>query len=230
VFYVRHEKRTEAPLLSFQFLRVTTYRTSVVGGGLYRMGVGALPFLMPLMLQLGFGFSALQSGLMTCSSAISAIGIKTQTTRLLRKYGFRKVLIWNSWLACAMFGIYSLFTPTTPYWLILGVLFLSGFFRSLQFTALNAMAFSDIEKAKMGQASALSFVTDQLMLSTGITIAAYLLELSVRLHGNHELAASDFRWAFLGVGLIAASSYFLLVRLPLDAGASVSGAVSVENK
>lgn len=221
--YVRHERQTEAPLLSFKFLRVMTYRTSVLGGSLYRMGVGALPFLLPLMLQLGFGFSALQSGLMTCSSAIAAIGIKTQAVRLLSKYGFRKLLIWNTWLACAMFGFYALFTPTTPYLVILSLLFVGGFFRSLQFTALNAMAFADIDKPKMGQASALSFVSDQLALSAGITIAAYLVEWSVSLHGHHQLEASDFRWAFVGVGLIAASSYLFLVRLPHDAGAAVSG-------
>lgn len=222
-FYVRHALRAAHPLLDFRFLRVATYRTGVVGGGLFRIGVGAMPFLLPLMLQLGFGFSAVQSGLLTCTSALAAMFMKTQAVAILRRFGFRTVLTWNALIAAATIGCYGLFTPATPYMLMVGVLLAGGFFRSLQFTSLNALAYADIERERMSAASSLANVTQQLSLSLGVTIGAFILEHAAAAHGRTEVAAGDFGIAFAVVALISASSFWFNLRLHTHAGAEVSG-------
>ena len=221
--YVRHAFKSEHPLLDFRFLRVATYRTSVIGGAVFRIGVGAMPFLLPLLMQLGFGYSALQSGLITCTSALAAMFMKTMAVAILRRYGFRNVLIWNAVIAAGSIVSYGLFTHTTPYALMVGLLLLGGFFRSLQFTAMNALAYADIARAEMSPASSLANVTQQLALSLGVTIAAWVLETSAGLHGHAVVKVADFNVAFMVVGAIASMSFWFNLRLAPNAGAEVSG-------
>ncbi len=221
--YVWHAFHCDHPLLDFRFLRVATYRTSVVGGGLFRIGVGAIPFLLPLMLQLGFGFSALQSGMLTCTSAMAAMFMKTMAVAILKRFGFRNVLIWNVLVGAASVACYGLFTQTTPYALMLGLLLAGGFFRSLQFTAMGALAYADIARPDMSQASSLANVTQQIALSLGVTLAAWVLETSAALGGRVSVQASDFSIAFMVVGAISATSLWFNLRLAHDAGAEVSG-------
>ena len=232
VAYVLHARRFQregrSPVLDFRFLRTPTYFAGVVGGSLFRIGVGATPFLLPLMLQLGFGFTALQSGLLTCSSAAAAMFMKTLATGILKRYGFRTVLAANALIASATIVGYGAFSSTTPIALMLGVLLFGGFFRSLQFTALNALTYADIDKRDMGPASGLTNVAQQLSLSTGVTIGASVLEAVTYAHGRTEVAAGDFKVGFLVVGAIAATSFFLIRRLPADAGDEVSGRAIVQ--
>ena len=222
-FYVLHARRCAHPVLDFRFLRIATYRTGVVGGALVRVGVGAVPFLLPLLLQLGFGYSALQSGLLTCCSAIAAMFMKTLAVAILRRFGFRTVLTWNAIIVAASIAVYGLFTATTPYALMVATLLAGGFFRSLQFTAMNALSYADIDRAAMSPASSLANVTQQIALSLGVTAGAYALEFTAGLRGHAQVEAADFGVAFAVVSLVAASSFLLNVRLPRDAGAEVSG-------
>ena len=230
--YVMHARRFaregRLAVLDFRFLRTPTYFAGVVGGSLFRIGVGATPFLLPLMLQLGFGFTALQSGLLTCSSAAAAMFMKTLATRILKRFGFRTVLAANALIASATIIGYGVFESTTPIAVMLGVLLFGGFFRSLQFTSLNALTYADIEKRDMGPASGLTNVAQQLSLSTGVTIGASVLEAVTFAHGRTEVAAGDFKVGFLVVGVIAASSWFLIRRLPANAGDEVSGRAIVQ--
>ncbi len=225
--YVWHANRMvrtgRRPVLDFTFLRVKTYFAGVVGGSLFRIGVGASPFLLPLMLQLGFGFSALESGLLTCSSAAAAMFMKTLATRILKRFGFRTVLAVNALVASATIVGYGAFSAATPVALMLALLLLGGFFRSLQFTSLNALSYADVEKRDMGPASGLANVAQQLSLSTGVTLGAAALEAMAWSNGRSDVAAGDFRVAFLIVGLVSASSFWLILRLPRDAGDEVSG-------
>ena len=221
--YVWHAFHCDHPLLDFRFLRVATYRTSVVGGGLFRIGVGAIPFLLPLMLQLGFGFSALQSGMLTCTSAMAAMFMKTMAVAILKRFGFRNVLIWNVLVGAASVACYGLFTQTTPYLLMLALLLAGGFFRSLQFTAMGALAYADIARPDMSQASSLANVTQQIALSLGVTLAAWVLETSAALGGRVSVQGSDFSIAFMVVGAISATSLWFNLQLAHDAGAEVSG-------
>lgn len=234
VAYVLHARRCERmhrrAVLEFRFLRVPTYFAGVVGGSLFRIGVGASPFLLPLMLQLAFGFDALQSGLLTCSSAAAAMFMKTLATSILKRFGFRTVLSVNALVASATIVGYGAFSATTPIALMLGTLLFGGFFRSLQFTALNALAYADIDKRDMGSASGLANVAQQLSLSTGVTLGAAVLEAMTLSSGRGELATRDFATAFLVVGLVSASSFLVIRRLARDAGDEVSGrAIAVAN-
>lgn len=222
-FYARHAFAHPHPVLDFSFLKVATYRTGVLGGALFRIGAGAMPFLLPLLLQLGFGYSALQSGLITCTSAIAAIFMKTMAVAILRRLGFRTVLVANALIASASLAVYALFTDTTPYAAMIAVLLFGGFFRSLQFTALGALAYADVERERMSPAASLANVTQQIAQSLGVTVAAFALESIAAMHGRESVAASDFGPAFVLVGLIAASSFFMNIRLAADAGAEVSG-------
>ncbi len=225
--YVMHARRYtregKYPVLDFRFLRVPTYFAGVVGGTLFRIGVGASPFLLPLMLQLGFGMSALQSGLLTCSSAAAAMFMKTLATTILKRFGFRTVLSANALIASATIIGYGVFTATTPVAWMLGVLLFGGFFRSLQFTSLNALGYADIERRDMGRAAGLANVAQQMALSTGVTIGAAVLEAMTASAGRTNVTASDFPVAFLVVGLISASSFWPIFRLPKNAGDEVSG-------
>ena len=224
--YIRHAQQTAYPILDLKLLRVATYRISVLGGSLYRIGMGAIPFLLPLLLQLGFGLSAFQSGLITCASAAGALLMKFTAGRIIRTVGFRRLLIFNGVLSVATIAVNGLFAPSTPVYVISGVLLLSGFFRSLQFTSLNAMAYSDIDNPAMSRATALFTTAQQLSLAAGVAIAAYALEASLWFQGRHGLLPIDFTVAFFVVAGVAAFSVAAYLRLPADAGEAVSGRVS----
>ena len=221
--YVRHALRVPHPVLDFRFLRVQTYRTGVLGGGLFRVGVGAMPFLLPLMLQLGLGFSALQSGLVTCTSALAAMFMKTLAVAILRRFGFRTVLTWNALIATVTIGCYGLFTQATPVAMMVALLLTGGFFRSLQFTALNALSYADVARPDMSPASSLANVTQQIALSLGVTIGAFALETTAALRGHASVQAADFSVAFVVVAVIASLSFWFNIALARDAGAEVSG-------
>ena len=223
VAYAIHARRTEHPLINLDLLKLPTFNTGVVGGSLFRIGVGATPFLLPLMLQLGFGLNPFQSGLLTCAAAMGAMFMKTLTVRILRRYGFRTVLVVNGIVAsCATAG-YGLFTAATPHALIIAVLLFSGCLRSLQFTSLNAISFADVSRQTMSQATSLSSMAQRLAQSMGVVIGAFVLQLASSLHGRSSIEAADFLPAFLAVGVISAGSLLFHLKLAADAGAEVSG-------
>jgi EmrB/QacA subfamily drug resistance transporter len=221
--YLRHARKAPAPILDLRLLRTDTFRAGVIGGSLFRVGVGAVPFLMPLLFQLGFGLSAFQSGLITCAAALGAISMKFGASRLIRRFGFRLLLIRNGLAASATIAAMALFTPATPFAVIVGLLILGGFLRSLQFTAMNAMSYADIDNGAMSHATSLYTVVQQLSLAAGVVTAAFMLELAQFMRGDATITANDFAYAFAVVGAIAATSIWTFTRLAPDAGASVSG-------
>lgn len=221
--YLLHARRAAAPILDLQLFRVQTFLAGVAGGSLYRIGVGAIPFLLPLMLQLGFGLSPFQSGLITCASAGGAVLMKMTAGTIIRRFGFRRLLIVNGVLSCLLMAMNALFTPSVPALVIAAVLLIAGFLRSLQFTAMNAMSYSDIDHAGMSRATSLYTVVQQLSLACGVAIAASLLDFSMWWRGGAALVTGDFAIAFIVVSAIAAISVVQFMRLPDGAGASVSG-------
>ena len=221
--YVRHARHHPHPLLQLDLLRVPTYRAGVLGGSLFRIGIGATPFLLPLMLQLGFGLDPLESGLVTFTSTAGAMVMKVVAPRILRRFGFRPVLVWNGLVASLLLCGFGLFRADTPYPLMVGVLLTSGFLRSLQFTSINAIAYADIDQARMSQASSLAAMAQQLSLALGVTIGGFALSAADRLSGAGAEAPVNFTFAFLTVGLISLASVLQMRRLAPDAGAEVSG-------
>ena len=221
--YVAHMRRVARPILDLTLLKIQTYGASIAGGFLYRAGIGATPFLLPLMLQLGFGMTPFQSGMLTLSGAVGAIIMKTIAGRIVRQFGFRQVLIVNA-VICGLFMLANaLFTPATPHWLILAILLVGGVFRSLQFTAVNTMGYADVPDTRMSQATSLSSTAQQLSVSFGVGLGALILHLTLAARGGAELSAGDFWPAFVIVGLISMASALVFLPLPADAGESVSG-------
>jgi EmrB/QacA subfamily drug resistance transporter len=223
ILYVFHARRTEAPILDFKLLRYSTFRAGIVGGSLFRIGIGALPLLLPLLFQLGFGMTPLSSGLLTFVAAIGAMGMKTAAGAILKRFGFRKVLALNSIISGALIAAPVFFTRVTPIWIMLVVLFIGGFFRSLQFTCINAISVAEVDQSEMSQATSLTSVFQQLALSIGVTAGASILQLSLAFRHSETLGASDFPLAFLVVGAISLLSFISFVRLPRDAGEEVAG-------
>jgi MFS family permease len=221
--YVVHARRTRHPLLDLGLFRLATYRAGVAGGTLFRIGVGATPFLLPLMLQLGFGLSPVQSGLLTFVSAMGAMFMKTLAAQILNRFGFRRVLVVNGVLASALLCACGLFRPETSHIVIIVTLLVSGFFRSLQFTSLNAISYAEVDQKRMGHATSLAGMMQQLSLSLGVAIGGYLLQIVGLLNDRQATDVHNFYVSFLGVGLISASSVLFMWRLPRNAGAEMSG-------
>ncbi len=225
--YAWHARRAEHPLIDLSLLKLPTFYTGIVAGSLFRIGVGATPFLLPMLLQLGFGLDPLQSGLLTCATAAGAMFMKTLTAAILRRFGFRSVLTANAAVASAAVAVFGLFTAATPHFVIFAVLLVSGCLRSLQFTSLQAISFAEINRETMSQASSIASMAQRLAQSLGVAVGAYALQLSSALQGHGTVVASDFWPAFLAVALISAASLFFHARLRSDAGAEVSGHAKV---
>lgn len=221
--YLRHAKHTSSPVLDFTLLRHPTLRASVTGGFLFRMGVGAIPFLLPLLMQIGFGLSPFKSGLVTFASAIGAMGMKTLAARIIRTFGFRNVMVINALASSFFIGACALFTPSTPLLLIMIILVVGGFFRSLQFTAINTIAYAEVEPAEMSRATTLVAVNQQLAISAGVAAGAFTVEAALAFRGSTELSAADFWPGFVMVGIVSAVSSYAFWKLPPDAGHEVSG-------
>ena len=222
-FYVLHARRTANPILDLNLLKIATFRSGVMGGSLFRIGVGAIPFLLPLMLQLGFKLTPFQSGSLTCAAALGALTMKFSAARILKRFGFRSVLLFNAVVSAITLGVQGLFTPETPHLLILAVLLAGGFFRSLQFTSLNALSYSDIPQREMGSATSFYSVAQQLSLAAGVVCAAAVLEFAQYLRGDLMLTVTDFAYAFFAIAFISVLSVFSHLKLAPDAGSEVSG-------
>ena len=222
--YWIYSRRVENPLLDLRFLQVPTFNCSVVGGSLFRIGLGAVPFLLPLLLQDGLGMTAFEGGVITCCSAIGSFCTKTVAIKILKRWGFRKVLIVNAVLCGMAVAICGILHPGMSWLTIWFIVTLGGVFPALQFTSLNSLAYADIEIRDIGRSTSVASVIQQMSLGLGVTIAGILLHMSQSLHGQPELAWNDFWPAFLIVGLFSVASIAITRRMPADGGSSVAGA------
>lgn len=220
--YLVHARSTENPALDLSLFRIPTFFASVVGGFVFRLGLGALPFLLPLMLQIGFGMTPFQSGMITFATALGAMGMKWSTTTILRRFGFRNILVINSIISAAFLAVCAGFTAATPISLMMILLLVGGFFRSLQFTSINTIAYADVDLNRISRATALVSVAQQLAISAGVAIGAMAVELAVYFKGGGPLQASDFPPAFLAVAAISALSVLIFARLAPEAGAEMA--------
>jgi EmrB/QacA subfamily drug resistance transporter len=221
--YALHAIRHPHPVLDFSLLRIATFASSIFAGSLFRVAVGAMPFLLPLMLQIGFGDTPAQSGLITFAAAAGALLMKPAAQPMLRRFGFRNTMVVNGALAAAFIAICAVFQPNWPSLWLDGILLIGGFFRSLQFTAYNAIAYGDIARARMSAATSLYSTIQQLTLTLGIVVGASVLEISANAHHRLIATVPDFHIAFLIVGGIAMLSVPLCARLRADAGEALSG-------
>lgn len=221
--YWLHARGNPHAILDLSVFRIQTFFASVVGGGFMRIAMGAAPFMLAMLLQVGFGLSALQAGLMTFISAAGALVMKTTAPPILRRFGFRTVLVVNAVIVAVSFVAYGLFQPTTPHWVIMTILAVGGFFRSLHFTSLNGLAFADIGQDKMSRASTTSSMVQQLVQSIGIGLAANLMHAFMVMRGEDQLTAGAISPAFVVTGLVTLISLAFFIPLPRDAGDEMNG-------
>jgi EmrB/QacA subfamily drug resistance transporter len=227
--YGVHASRTAFPLLRLTLFKVRTFRVSVLGGFVTRLGLGGMPFLLPLLYQLGLGLPAWQSGLMMMPAAAAAMGMKLVVARVLARFGFRKVLVVNTLMIGVTVALFSLVVADTPLWSIVALSLAQGFFNSLQFTSMNAMAYSDIDPKDSSMASTLGSSMQQLSMSFGLACGSLITGWYLGdVPQTDKLAVtSALHHAFLTLGAVTVVSSLSFWTLRPDDGNAVSRGVRV---
>jgi EmrB/QacA subfamily drug resistance transporter len=222
VLYVVRSRAIASPIIDLRVLRYRTYHASIVGGTPLRVAIGASPFLLPLLFQLGFGLSPLASGLLTMASAVGALATRGLMTRAIRLIGFRSLLLAMTALTSAFYMSYGLFAPTTPHAVMFAAMMFGGLVNSMAMVALQTLGFSEIPKPLMSHATALSTMAQQVTLSFGVVFAASLVSAVAWMHGDvGQLAPRDFSPAFVVIGLTTAISLLYFRRLSPEEGAEM---------
>ena len=226
--YIVHARRKAAPILDLRLFKLSTFRASIFGGFMFRLGIGALPFLLPLLLQIGFDLTPFHSGLVTFTGALGSLSMKAAVAGVLRRFGYRPVLVYNSLVSAAFLAACASFMPGMPFAAMIAILLAGGFFRSLQFTAVNTIAYAEIEPSLISRATTLVSVGQQLALSTGVAVGALVVEATLRWKHETAMGAADFPPAFLTVGALTALSALIFARLAPEAGAELAGRKAAE--
>lgn len=219
-----HLRRAHAPLLDLSVLRIRTFRIAQTGGSLFRVAISAVPFLVPLMLQEGFGWSPAQAGLVTLAIFAGNLGIKPATTGLLHRLGFRRLLIFDGSLTVLVLLTLGLLGPATPIWVIVAALALSGVFRSVNFTAYNTITFADVPPDRTAVANTLATTLFQLTIGMGVAAGALAVRLGDPIAGSLGLTGpvAAYHVAFVLLALLALPAVIESARLPGDAGSSLT--------
>jgi len=226
VAYLFHARSRSYPLLDLSLLRLPCFGVAISAMMLFRTGIGAIPFLLPLMLQVGFGASALQSGLITFASSAGALVMKPVAQWALRRFGFRDTLVWNGVISAGMIAICAAFRPTWPAAAIYAALLVGGFFRSLQFTAYNTLAYGDVPRRRMSAATSLYTAAQQLAATIGISAGAVALFASMAVSGHRPAQPIDFSIAFGVVSLFVLAAAPIALLMPRSAGDDLTGRAS----
>ena len=221
--YYLHGRAQKHPIIDLSILRYRTFRTNLVGGTPLRIAIGASPFLLPLMLQLGFGLSPLASGLLTVATAIGGLGTRFVIKRAIHGIGFRPLLLGACVMTSLFYMSYSQFSPSTPHLLMFCTLMMGGLVNSMCMVALSTLGFSDIPQSRMSHATTLSSMGQQLSVSLGVVIGASLVSAASWWHGGDavHLQAGDFSPAFVVVGLLTMLSFYPFLKLHPKAGAGL---------
>ena len=223
LLYVWHARTHPAPVLDFTLMKLPCFGVAFGAMMLFRTGIGAIPFLLPMMLQVGFGKEAVESGLITFASSAGALVMKPITQRALRLFGFRDTLIWNGVLSGFMLALCAAFRPTWPAALIYGALLIGGFMRSLQFTAYNTLAYGDVPRARMSSATSLYTAGQQLAATIGVSAGAVSLQVAGAFSGHVVPTPMDFSIAFLVVGGLTLAAAPVALLMPRTAGDDLTG-------
>jgi EmrB/QacA subfamily drug resistance transporter len=217
-------RRAKHPLLDLSALRIDTFRVGNVGGGVYRLLIGAAPFLFVLLFQTGFGWSASQAGLLVMAVFLGNILIKPATSPLIRRFGFRRVIVGANLCGAVVYAGCVFLTPSTPLVLTALLLFASGVFRSIGFSGYNSVQFADVPPALMSRANTLASTMQQLAIGLGIAVAALVVRVTTAAAGTVDpgLPELGYRWAFGVVALLLVLPAIEAARMPAQAGAEVA--------
>lgn len=221
-----HSRHARSPILDPSVLKFFTFSVTIVSGTISRVVIGVAPFLVPLLFQVGFGLNAFVSGMLVLSSAAGNFGMRFTTIWMTRKFGFRKLMINNEILLSLTTMVTGLLVPSTPIVLIVMLMFIAGTCRSIQFSALNTLAFVDIPKTTLSSASSLYSTVQQVANGLGIAIGALILHVVSSMNLRHSTgiySLRDFHFSFLIAGLIGLLALPGYCHLKKDAGSNVSG-------
>jgi EmrB/QacA subfamily drug resistance transporter len=221
--YGLHARREKHPLLRLALFKVRTFRAPVVGGFLTRLGAGGMPFLLPLLYQVGMGYSPVQSGLLIMPQPLTAIGLRLLMTRLLKRYGYRSILIINTVAMGVVIMLFALVAPGTPVALIvLGAAGL-GFFSTMQYTAMASLTFADIPDAQASMGSSIASTVQQMSLSFGVAAASLATALFVGdKHPAPAVMISGIHKALVAMGILTIAAGAIFLQLKPGDGANVS--------
>ncbi|HHL0377632.1 TPA: MFS transporter, partial [Klebsiella pneumoniae] len=225
LYSIRHFRRAAAPMVRLDALQVPTFRVTMYGGSLFRASISAVPFLLPLLFQVGFGMDPFHSGLLVLAVFVGNLTIKPATTPLIRWLGFRRLLLINGALNVCSLLACALLTPQTPVWAIMLILYLGGVFRSIQFTGVSTLAFADVPAAQMSDANTLFSTASQLAVGLGITLGAIGIRLGEQVGDWLHLSTVPgiaFRLSFVFIALICLVGMIDSLHLTKTAGSSVS--------
>jgi len=222
--YVWHARRAAHPLIDLSLLRIPTFGVTFWGGNLMRIGSASQPFLLVLLFQLCFGLNPLEAGLLSFVGGAGAFLMKLLAVRIVSRFGFRRTLIGNAVLTGLTLAASGMFSVSTPYWIVVAVLFISGIIRSLQFSTLGALTYADVPPEQSSSASSLSAMTIQLTMSLSVGIAAALLSLIMSIRGHATVADDDVKLVMGLAGLPCAVSGLVYRKLSPQAGAAVYAA------
>ena len=222
--YGLHATRAEFPLLRLSLFCIRTFRAAVSGSYFTRLGIGGIPFLFPLLYQVGLGFTPIQSGLLMMPQALAAMSLKLTMPHILRGFGYRNVLISNTVILGLLIVLFATIGPGTPVWLIVAQVFVFGFFTSLQYTSMNTLAYADIAEKQTSSASTIASTMQQMSISFGVATASLATAFFIpdRFHTNAPQMIGGIHKAFLALGGLTVLSATIFRELKSDDGNTVS--------
>jgi MFS family permease len=222
--YGFHATRTAFPMLDLVLFRIRTFRAAVDGSFLTRLGIGGIPFLFPLLYQVGLGFTPIQSGLLMMPQAIAAISLKVTMPRILARFGYRAVLISNTLIIGLLILLFATIGKGTPVWLIVVEVFFYGFFTSLQYTSMNTLVYADISGAQESGASSIASTVQQMAISFGVAAASLVTVFFIPGHSRSNPAEfiQGIHRAFFVLGGMTLLSTLVFSELKRGDGDAVS--------
>lgn len=222
--YGLHASRTLSPLLNLALFSIRTFRAAVAGSFCTRISIGGIPFLLPLLYQVGLGYTPVQSGLLMMPQAFAAMSLKMTMPRILARFGYRAVLVFNTVMLGVLILLFATIGAATPLWLMVAQLFAFGFFSSLQYTSMNTLVYADVSGAAAGDASTIASTGQQLSLSFAVAVASLVTALFVpdRFHTSPAEMIQGIHEAFVALGIATIISTLSFARLRRDDGSAVS--------
>ena len=222
--YGLRASQIEFPLLRLTLFRIRTFRAAVSGSYITRLGIGGIPFLFPLLYQVGMGFSPIQSALLIMPQAVAAMSLKITMAGILRYFGYRKVLISNTIIIGLLISLFATIGPGTPVWLIVIQAFSLGFFTSLQYTSMNTLVYADVDEQQASSASTIASTMQQMSISFGVAAASLATAFFVpdRFHTSGPEMIHGIHKAFLVLGAWTVLSALIFCELKKDDGSTVS--------
>ncbi len=222
--YGRHASVIPHPLLRLGLFRIRTFRAAVTGGFITRLGVGGMPFLLPLLYQVGLGYTPVQSGFLIMPQALAAMSLKMSMPFVLTRFGYRRVLIYNTVIIGVILVLFATIGPGTPVWLIVLQAFSFGFFSSLQYTSMNTLVYADVTESDTSMASTIASTVQQMSISFGVAVASLVAALFIpdRFHSDASQMIHGVHQAFIVLGVLTVLSTIVFRELKNDDGDSVS--------